>query len=94
MIESNDGRIAIGWLVVEDLVMVLALVLLPAIAGAIGGHVGEQPEGISVWPALGLTIGKVVLFVGLMLVVGVRFFPWARCREWSERAHGNCSPSR
>ena len=80
MIESNDGRLAIGWLVVEDLVMVLGLVLLPAVAGAMGGHVGEQPEGISLWSALGLTIGKVVLFVGLMLVVGVRFFPWLLSR--------------
>jgi len=73
MIKSNDGRIAIGWLVVEDLLMVLTLVLLPALSGVMGG----DPRGNSgsLWPALGITIGKVVLFIGLMLVAGVRFFP-------------------
>jgi CPA2 family monovalent cation:H+ antiporter-2 len=81
MVGSNDGRIAIGWLVVEDLVMVLVLVLLPAVAGAMGGHVTDQTaEGGNIWLALALTLGKVVAFVGLMLVVGVRFFPWLLAR--------------
>jgi monovalent cation:H+ antiporter-2, CPA2 family len=74
MIKSNDGRIAIGWLVVEDLLMVLTLVLLPALTGVIGGDLPNNSG--SVWPALGITIGKVVLFIGLMLIAGVRFFPW------------------
>jgi CPA2 family monovalent cation:H+ antiporter-2 len=78
MIESNDGRIAIGWLVVEDLLMVLALVLLPALTGVIGGDLSNNSE--SLWPALGITIGKVVLFIGLMLIAGVRFFPWLLSR--------------
>jgi len=73
MIKSHDGRIAIGWLVVEDLLMVLTLVLLPALTGVIGGDLPDNTE--SLWAALGITIGKVVLFVGLMLVAGVRFFP-------------------
>jgi len=73
MIKSHDGRIAIGWLVVEDLLMVLTLVLLPALTGVIGGGLPDNTE--SLWAALGITIGKVVLFVGLMLVAGVRFFP-------------------
>ena len=77
---SSDGRIAIGWLVVEDLVMVLALVLLPAVAGAMGGHVADQAENGNIWLALGITIGKVVAFVGLMLIFGVRFFPWLLSR--------------
>src|SRR5262249_48210476 len=70
-LESDDGRIAVGWLVVEDLVTVLALVLLPALAGALGGEVpeghgaGSEPLG----RVLALTIGKVALFVALMLVV-------------------------
>lgn len=64
MIKSNDGRIAIGWLVVEDLLTVLALVLLPALTGVIGGDLSNNSG--SLWPALGITIGKVVLFIGLM----------------------------
>jgi CPA2 family monovalent cation:H+ antiporter-2 len=74
MIKSSDGRIAIGWLVVEDLVMVLTLVLLPATAGVMG-HLADRSDNGSVWPTFGITIGKIVLFVGIMLVVGVRFFP-------------------
>jgi CPA2 family monovalent cation:H+ antiporter-2 len=78
MIKSNDGRIAIGWLVVEDLLMVLMLVLLPALAGVMGGELPDNSNSGngSVWPALGITIGKVVVFIVLMLVAGVRFFPW------------------
>jgi monovalent cation:H+ antiporter-2, CPA2 family len=78
MIKSNDGRIAIGWLVVEDLLTVLALVLLPALTGVVGGDLPDNSG--SLWPALGITIGKVVLFVGLMLIAGVRFFPWLLSR--------------
>jgi len=74
MIKTNDGRIAIGWLVVEDLLMVLALVLLPALTRVMGGAVPNNSG--SLWPAVGITFGKVVLFIGLMLVAGVRFFPW------------------
>ena len=72
-LSSSDGRIAVGWLIVEDLAMVLALVLLPALAGPLGGH-GGLARGI--WATLGLTLGKILLFVALMLMVGVRFFPW------------------
>ena len=79
MIKSNDGRIAIGWLVVEDLLMVLTLVLLPALTGVLGGDLPNNRSG-SLWPALGITIGKVVLFIGLMLIAGVRFFPWLLSR--------------
>ena len=74
MINSNDGRIAVGWLVVEDLLMVLALVVLPALAGVMGGSVTNNSGNL--WLAVGITLGKVVLFIGLMLVAGVRFFPW------------------
>ena len=74
---SQDGRIAVGWLIVEDLVTVLALVLLPALAGVLGGH---APAGATaaagLWRTLGITLGKVALFVALMLVVGARVFPW------------------
>jgi CPA2 family monovalent cation:H+ antiporter-2 len=81
MIKSNDGRIAIGWLVVEDLLMVLTLVLLPALTGVIDGDLPNNVNNSgSLWPALGITIGKVVLFIGLMLIAGVRFFPWLLSR--------------
>ena len=76
MIKSSDGRIAIGWLVVEDLLMVLTLVLLQALAGVMGGHPSNSVDQGSFWPVLGITIGKVVVFVALMLFAGVRFFPW------------------
>ena len=78
MIKSNDGRIAIGWLVVEDLLMVLTLVLLPVLTGVLGGDVPNNSGNL--WLALGITIGKVVLFIGLMLIAGVRFFPWLLSR--------------
>lgn len=76
MIKSSDGRIAIGWLVVEDLLMVLTLVLLPALARVMGGHPLDNIDTGSFWPALGITIGKVMVFIALMLFAGVRFFPW------------------
>jgi monovalent cation:H+ antiporter-2, CPA2 family len=80
MIKSNDGRIAIGWLVVADLLMVLTLVLLPALMGVLGGPAPDNTGNGSLWLALGITIGKVVLFIGLMLIAGVRFFPWLLSR--------------
>jgi monovalent cation:H+ antiporter-2, CPA2 family len=80
MIKSNNGRIAIGWLVVEDLLMVLTLVLLPALTGVLGGPAPDNTGNGGLWLALGITIGKVVLFIGLMLIAGVRFFPWLLSR--------------
>ena len=73
---SEDGRIAVGWLVVEDLITVLALVLLPALAGVLGGEppAGQAPGNLGL--TLAVTLGKVALFVGLMLIVGARVFPW------------------
>lgn len=75
ILDSFTGRIAVGWLVVEDLAMVLVLVLLPPLAGYLGG---TQPAGsdASVWQTLGLTLLQVGGFVALMLVVGRRLFPW------------------
>ncbi|GGB00945.1 sodium:proton antiporter [Brucella endophytica] len=83
LIDTERGRIAVGWLIVEDLAMVLALVLLPALASVING--GGNPTagdplaahfGLGIWGVIGLTIGKVALFVALMLVVGRRVIPW------------------
>src|SRR6185503_10558258 len=77
-LESLNGRIAVGWLVVEDLVMVLVLVLLPATAGMLGGHMDDAAQagsGDGLWTALAITLGKVAAFIVLMLVVGRRLFP-------------------
>ncbi|WP_439212747.1 YbaL family putative K(+) efflux transporter [Duffyella gerundensis] len=73
LIDSQRGQIAIGWLIVEDLVMVLALVLLPAIAGML--EQGNASASLLAWDLL-LTIGKVAAFMVLMMVVGRRVVPW------------------
>jgi monovalent cation:H+ antiporter-2, CPA2 family len=76
ILESEDGKIAIGWLIVEDLVMVLALVLLPALAGPLGGKVAEDLPPGGVLAAIVITLAKVAAFVFVMLVAGARLFPW------------------
>ena len=86
LLDTVDGRIAVGWLVVEDLAMVLALVLLPPLAGLLGGSgpaVAAAAAGGSVAGAIALTLAKVALFVVLMLVVGRRLFP--RLLFWVSR---------
>ncbi|MFZ1427123.1 MAG: YbaL family putative K(+) efflux transporter [Geminicoccaceae bacterium] len=77
-LDSADGRIAVGWLIVEDLVMVLALVLLPAMAEPLGGDARglASHAGGGLGLTLALTLGKVVVFVVLILVVGTRVVPW------------------
>lgn len=78
-LNSDDGRIAVGWLLVEDLVMVLTLVLLPVVAGSLReqtANVGHGAAGDALWVTLALTLGKIAVFVILMLVVGTRLFPW------------------
>lgn len=75
LVETQCGRIAVGWLIVEDIAMVLALVLIPALSGILGGK-GEALSGNAVLLTLGLTLGKVVAFVAVMLIVGRRVIPW------------------
>ncbi|KQU52752.1 sodium:proton antiporter [Bosea sp. Leaf344] len=82
LVQTDKGRIAVGWLIVEDLAMVLALVLIPVIADAMNGarpgtavpFAGRFDIGI--WGVLGLTLLKVVAFVAFMLIVGRRVIPW------------------
>jgi CPA2 family monovalent cation:H+ antiporter-2 len=77
-LDTADGRIAVGWLIVEDLVMVLALVLLPAVAGLLGAPGAPEaanPASGKLWLTVVLTLGKVVAFMALMLLVGARVFP-------------------
>ncbi len=85
LIESERGRIAVGWLIVEDMVMVLTLVLLPPLAGLLGGVSPTNPEDMRlvmalgvgpIWGTLAITAGKIIAFVTLMLVVGRRVVPW------------------
>ncbi|GGK86943.1 YbaL family putative K(+) efflux transporter [Deinococcus radiotolerans] len=75
---TPSGQIAVGWLVVEDLVMVLALVLLPALAPLLQGGGALNLGEIAL--SLGVTLGKVALFVALMMVAGRRFVPWLLTR--------------
>jgi len=76
-LETAEGRVAVGWLIVEDIAMVLVLVLLPALAAPLS----DAPLGVAltdgnVWAAIAITLGKVGLFLALMMMVGRRFVPW------------------
>jgi CPA2 family monovalent cation:H+ antiporter-2 len=76
IVQTNRGRIAVGWLIVEDLAMVLALVMLPALAGALT-PTDASADSMQGWAApLAITVGKVVAFVAFMLIVGRRVIPW------------------
>lgn len=78
LIDSQRGQIAIGWLIVEDLVMVLTLVLLPAVAGMVEkDNVGFASLALD----MSITIGKVVAFIAIMMVVGRRLVPWIMSRS-------------
>lgn len=83
LMETDRGRIAIGWLIVEDLVMVLTLVLMPAIAGLLHGNSGTAHSdpiasalGLGITGIILLTLIKIAIFIALMLVVGKRVVPW------------------
>jgi CPA2 family monovalent cation:H+ antiporter-2 len=76
-LDSVDGRTTVGWLVVQDLAMVLVLVLLPTLAPRALGITGD---GATPLAGLGLVLAKVVAFLALMLVVGRRAVPWLLAR--------------
>ena len=81
LVKTERGKIAVGWLIVEDLAMVLALVLLPALAGIIKGDVtvdtlADPVRMTDLLTTLGITLGKVVAFLAIMLAVGRRAIPW------------------
>jgi CPA2 family monovalent cation:H+ antiporter-2 len=73
-LDSPEGRLAIGWLVVEDITMVFALVLLPAVAPMLGASTAAGDGNIAL--SLAFAVGKVIAFVALMVFVGRRFVPW------------------
>jgi monovalent cation:H+ antiporter-2, CPA2 family len=90
VLTSINGRIALGWLVVQDLVMVIVLVLLPPLAGGAGGA-GADPGALAL--ALALTLGKVAAFIALMLLAGRRLLPrllWFVARTGSRELFTLC----
>ncbi|MGE8683491.1 MAG: cation:proton antiporter [Acinetobacter sp.] len=76
LLNSVNGKIAVGWLLVEDLVMVLVLVLLPATAVLLGGQpLTENAADENIWLTLGITLLKVMGFIAFMLIIGKRLVP-------------------
>jgi len=96
VIDSINGRIAVGWLVVEDLVMVLVLVLLPPLAGLLGGHSAadvHHSSEHSLTVTILITFGKVIAFIAFMLIVGKRVLPkllWAVAGTGSRELFSLC----
>ena len=89
VLNSVNGRIAVGWLIVEDLVVVLILVVLPALAGILGeaaAAAGSPASEAWLWSTLGVTLAKVAAFIALMLILGRRLLPrllWSVARTGS-----------
>ncbi|KRE20783.1 sodium:proton antiporter [Bosea sp. Root483D1] len=84
IVQTEKGKIAVGWLIVEDLAMVLALVMIPAVADVLNGGSGAASGSgplatrfdLGLWGVLGLTLAKVAAFVAFMLIIGRRLIPW------------------
>ncbi|MFZ2855837.1 MAG: YbaL family putative K(+) efflux transporter [Rhodocyclaceae bacterium] len=76
LLETMNGRIAVGWLVVEDLATVLILVLLPPLAGVLGSATAPIAGSKALWLTIGQTLLGVSAFIALMLIVGRRVLPW------------------
>jgi CPA2 family monovalent cation:H+ antiporter-2 len=74
LVDTGRGRIALGWLVVQDLVVVLALVFLPVLGGA--GAEGSASASRSMIAILAQTLAEVIAFVAVMLLIGRRLIPW------------------
>jgi CPA2 family monovalent cation:H+ antiporter-2 len=76
LLDAIHGRIAVGWLIVEDLFTILVLIILPILAVPLGGHAADHAAEGPVLVTLGLALGKLVLFGALMYFVGTRLIPW------------------
>jgi CPA2 family monovalent cation:H+ antiporter-2 len=76
LLDTQRGRIAVGWLIVEDLAMVLTLVMLPALAPVLKGAAADGIAASALLLPLAITLGKVIAFVVIMLVIGKRVIPW------------------
>ncbi len=78
-VNTPNGRIAVGWLIVEDLATVVVLVLLPGLSSLLGGHPADgqtPPADGNLALSLAITIGKVAAFVGLAIMLGPKVVPW------------------
>jgi CPA2 family monovalent cation:H+ antiporter-2 len=78
-LSTTNGRIAVGWLIVEDLAMVIVLVILPALAEVLGGSAAASAHGgesRGLLATLGITVLKVAAFAAIALVLGPRVMPW------------------
>ncbi|CAN5914861.1 hypothetical protein BH11PSE3_BH11PSE3_31790 [soil metagenome] len=82
LLDSPNGRVAVGWLIVEDLAMVLALVLLPAFAEMLGGKpvAGHDASDLPLYVTLAITLAKVAAFAVIAILVGPRVVPWMLTR--------------
>lgn len=76
ILQSMDGQIAVGWLVVEDVATVLILVLLPPLAGLLGSDAAPGITGKDIAIQIAITIGNVIAFIAVMMLVGRRVLPW------------------
>ena len=76
VLESMNGRIAVGWLVVEDLATVVVLVLMPPLAGILGGSAIPVDAATPLWMTIGQTLLQVAAFIAVMLIAGRRVLPW------------------
>lgn len=76
LVQTDRGRVAVGWLIVEDIVMVLALVILPTLARLLSPEQVAQSDMTEIATALAITITKIAAFAALMLLVGKRAIPW------------------
>ena len=75
-LDSHEGRIAVGWLIVEDLIMVVALVLLPALSDALRADAIADGQFAGLGSTVALTIGKIAVFGAVVILVGRRVAPW------------------
>jgi monovalent cation:H+ antiporter-2, CPA2 family len=92
-LNTINGRIAVGWLIVEDLVMILVLVLLPPLAGTLGGNAAQGGAPGELGMSLLITLGKVLAFIGFMVVAGRRILPrilWLVARSRSRELFTLC----
>jgi len=92
-LNSINGRITVGWLIVEDLVMILVLVLLPPLAGSLGGNAQPGVAAGELGISLLLTLGKVLAFIAFMAIAGRRILPrllWLVARSRSRELFTLC----
>ncbi len=76
LLDTMNGRIAVGWLVVQDLVTVMVLVLLPPLAGVLGSTTAVANVSTPLWMTIGQTLLQVAAFIAIMLIAGRKILPW------------------